>query len=175
MGKYISFYIVDKGTEHKKHLGQKCFDLEFQPDQDIIKEKMLEQHDIEYELICNNQKHSMCPKCKMFMIGICDDVVKDSLHIRHSYSNNIWSSDYNIQDLSLGSSTTNFVKLFRNDMQYFEIFANHVDRGYAYLKELGKPIRANDQEAYNETLRILRFLEKWMNDTTVHMIMEYDV
>jgi hypothetical protein len=180
MGKHISFYVIDKDNQHTKDNGTMCLDLEFQHDNDDVvdmldcrlynhapKRKICD-YDKRYQIECLN----ICPKCKMFMVGIHGGNIKDSLHIHHNYSNPIWTSDYNIQDLSLGSSTTTFVKLFRNDMQYYEIFESDVKRGYAYLEQLGTPKRTSDKEAYDETMQVMRFLERWVDNDTVYIIME---
>ena len=181
MGRRISFYIVDKDKEHEQDNGQLCMSLEYQPDHKDVLDMLacqLNNHsmcDIEYEYICNPPKQEICAKCKMFMIGVHGANIKDDLHIRHCYSNPIWQSDYNIQDLSLGSSRTAFINLFRNDMNYFEVFESDVRRGYAYLEQLGTPKRTSDKEAYDETKRVLQFLEKWVDDGGVHVIMEVDM
>lgn len=186
MGRYLSFYIVEQDIEHQKIHDNVCFDLEYQLDNeeliDTIEKKLVHNNTsaqdkrkhIENEYIGNINKHNLCPKCKMFMIGICGDVTVDSLHIRHSYSNPIWSSDYNIKDLSLGTSRSEFVRLFRTDSSYFEIFAHHIERGYAYINDLGTPRTETDKEAFDETIRILHFLERWVNNEKVHVILEDD-
>lgn len=187
MGRYISFYIVDKDQEHKQDNGQICLGLEYQPDHKDLVDMLvchLNNHSmcdqerrnyIEYEYLCNSAKQKVCQKCKMFMVGIQCAIVKDNLHIHHSYSNPIWDSNYSIQDMSLGSSTTSFVNLFRNNMQYYEIFESDVRRAYTYLEQLGTPKRTSDKEAYDETKHVLHFLEKWIDNGSVYVIMEVDM
>lgn len=107
-----------------------------------------------------------CPKCCMYARGLyisnlydCS-IVKTSINIGHSYSNPIWNSKWNIKDLYIGDSMTDFCKRFESKWMYREITADEFKKTKDYIAYLGEPIRTSDKDAYNETLDIFDFIEK---------------
>jgi hypothetical protein len=131
---------------------------------------------VAYEYINDFDKKHMdewCPKCHMFANGLYDTptvLAKDDIH--HSYSSLYWRSKWNIKDLYLGSSETEFVRLFRDDYYYREITAEDVERALEIIEDLGVPKRNSDIEACEETMSILNFLKKWTQQDDVIVIME---
>jgi hypothetical protein len=114
-----------------------------------------------------------CPKCHMFVCGIySSELIIKSKDIRHSYSNPIWSSKWNIKSLYLGSSDTNFTNLFSSDNMYRQIEYSDVQYALRTINELGEPLRNSDKEAHEETMEILSFLGTWTQKDDVIVIME---
>lgn len=134
---------------------------------------------ITYEYISDyDEKHKdeWCPKCQMFADGLYGaSVVLAKTEIHHSYSSLYWRSKWNIKDMYLGSSDTEFVRLFRDDYYYREITADDVERAIEQIKDLGVPKRNSDIEACEETMSILSFLKKWTQQEDVIVIMEDEI
>jgi hypothetical protein len=119
-------------------------------------------------------RNKWCHKCHMFVTGLYNSVaLLDSEGIQHSYSSLYWKSKWNIREMHLGSSDTEFVNLFRNDNLY-RVQVGHDDVVYAFeaIKRLGTPLRRSDVEACEETMNILNFLENWTKNDDVYVIME---
>lgn len=130
-------------------------------------EKKLERH----YLYSDDKKNCWCPMCLMYINGLYDtSLVIDSFNISHSYSNPIWGSDWNVKNLYMGDSTTDFVRCFDNDQMYREISKDDVERAFKTIENTGKAIRVSDREAKEETLQVLEFLKKYMEDDNVRMI-----
>lgn len=131
---------------------------------------------VAYEYINDyDEKHKdeWCPKCHMFANGLYGtSVILAEDNIQHSYSSLYWRSKWNIKDMYLGSSETEFVRLFRDDYYYREITAEDVERALEIIEDLGVPKRNSDIEAYNETMSILNFLKKWTKREDVLVVME---
>lgn len=121
-------------------------------------------------------KIKWCPKCHMFATGLYDTLaLVDTMHIGHSYSSLYWWSKWNIKDMYIGSSNTEFTNLFRNDIMYREITHNDVVSAINEIEELGTPLRNSDIEACQETMDVLNFLAKWTKDDNYRVIMEDEV
>lgn len=131
---------------------------------------------IVYEYINDwDEKHKdeWCPKCHMFAKGLyAASVVLAETSIHHSYSSLYWRSKWNIKDMYLGSSETEFVRLFRDDYYYREITSYDVERAIEQIKDLGVPKRNSDIEACDETMSVLNFLKQWTEREDVIVIME---
>ena len=127
-----------------------------------------------FDVMMNDKyKHHWCPKCYMFANCIfASSLVQEHIHIRHSSSSPYWKSSWNIQDLSIGTSNSQFISLFRNDNMYREVTKYHVQVAKGKLEELGDPLRTSDKEAYEETVKVIEFLEKWTEKDDVIVIME---
>jgi hypothetical protein len=186
MGRSINFYIVPKNIPHDT-TKQLCFSWEFQDDEceieiDICwklmpnvildkaaKHKLLYENLYGYDIdVCH-----WCPKCFMFANGLYSSpVLLASECISHSYSNGIWNSKWNIKDLWLGSSSSSFVNLFRNDYLYREICSDDIRIAFETIEDLGEPLRISDKEACEETLRVLNFLREWTSNENVYVILE---
>ena len=109
----------------------------------------------------------------MYVDGLYDNsLVIASNNISHSYSNPIWNSDWNIKDLYLGSGTTDFVRRFSKDHMYREISKRDIQNAIVYIEQLGNAIRKSDVEAKNETQEVLEFIQQYINDDNVIIIME---
>jgi len=186
MGRSINFYVVPKNIPHDT-AKQLCFSWEFQDDEreienDICHELMpnvILDKDTRYTLLLENlygydiDTSHWCPKCFMFANGLhLSPVLLASDSISHSYSNGIWNSKWNIKDLWLGSSNSPFVNLFRNDYLYREICSENVRDAFETIAELGEPLRMSDKEACEETLRVLNFLDEWISNENVYVILE---
>lgn len=124
----------------------------------------------------NKHKNEWCPKCQMFASGLYDaSVVLAKTSIHHSYSSLYWSSRWNIKDKYLGSSDTEFVRLFRDDYYYREVSAYDVERAIEQIQELGTPKRNSDIEACEETTSVLSFLKYWTEKDDVIVIIEDEI
>ncbi len=130
--------------------------------------------DITHDYIYNEiHKDEWCPKCLLFARGFYNSpLLAATMNIGHSYSNPYWSSDWNIRDLHIGSSTTAFVKLFRNDNMYYEINSHDVKNAIEQVNNLGKPLRTTDKEACEETMMVLDFLALWTKNDSFRVIMQ---
>lgn len=121
----------------------------------------------------DEHKDDWCCKCSLFANGIFSSkLIIDKVHIHHAYSSSYWMSLWNIQDLYLGTSTSSFGNLFRNDCSYREVRFEDVQMAYRQINELGAPLRESDIMAYEETLKVLEFLEKWTQQENVIVIMD---
>lgn len=121
----------------------------------------------------DKHKDEWCPKCHMFangLYGASAVLAKTSIH--HSYSSPYWRSRWSIKDMYLGSSDTEFVRLFRDDYYYREITTDDVERALEEVKHLGTPKRNSDIEACEETTSVLNFLKYWTEKDDVIVIME---
>ncbi len=127
-----------------------------------------------FEYMCNDDaKELWCPKCSMFANGISSSgLVMNKIHIRHSYSNSYWTSSWNIQNLFLGTSYSSFICLFKNDCMLKEVTQYHVQLARKQIEYLGAPLRTSDKEACEETKQVLDFLDKWIQNEDVIVIME---
>jgi hypothetical protein len=122
------------------------------------------------------QNDRLCPKCRFYKEGFLFEspIVVASKHVSHSYSNPIWASDWNIKNMWMGSSTTDFVRRFSSERMYREISKRDVEQTYEKIERdfLGKAIRTSDVEAKTETEDVLKFLRQYMEDDNVLMIIE---
>ena len=201
MGRDLSWYIIPRDIKHEdtKVL---CMELEFEPESDEFGELLYDHvHGVEatsdepklkvwdiatYKnrrdkeqklryryLYDDSYQHEWCPKCLMYANGLygCPLVIAHE-HVQHSYSNPIWMSDWNVKDLYMGSSTTPFIRRFSKDRLYREIVKDDVMRAYDEIERLGECFRTSDKEAKEETLMILEFLSRYVDDPNVRMILE---
>jgi hypothetical protein len=122
-------------------------------------------------LITYHKNECWCPKCLMYINGLygCQLLI-DSMYISHSYSNSIWESDWNVKSLYMGSSTTDFVRRLKTDNLYREIFEDDIERCFSILESQGNTIRPSDIEAKEETLSVLKFLQKYVANNDVRVI-----
>lgn len=121
----------------------------------------------------DNGEHDWCEKCHMFVAGIHNNpLVIACEHIGHSYSSPYWSSKWNIKDMYIGSSNTEFVGLFNPDILYREIDNDDVSNAMEQISDLGEPLRTSDKDACEETMRVLNFLDKWTKCDDVIVIVE---
>jgi hypothetical protein len=191
MGRSLCWYVVKLPKEHDKTLPI-CLDLEFEPEKNDYEIKLQlyqiihpEITDISYNIknykeiselwhsYKYNKKEMWCSKCKFFNNCIDDsDIVIDKLDIQHSYSNPIWTSEWCVRGLWLGSSSTDLMRRFSKEHLYREIKNEDVKRAYKKIEELGDPIRRCDVEAKEETMNVLEFLKKYMDREDVHLIMK---
>jgi hypothetical protein len=152
MGRDLTWYVLPSIIEHDKT--RICSDLEFEPSREELEE--LEKH----HKLENIMLEKWCPKCFMYAHGLsCSTIVKTSIHIHHSYSNPIWTSSWCIRKFYMGDSMTDFCKRFDSDRLYNEITEKHLRYTRDELKHLGEPIRTSDKEAYEETMKIIKFIE----------------
>jgi hypothetical protein len=122
-----------------------------------------------------NHAHLWCPKCKLFAQGFYkSEYVVDSYTVSHSYSNPIWYSKFNIKDLCIGKSNTEFVNLFEDHHFYREIDKYEIKMARRHIESLGEPLRYKDQDAHLETMEVLAFLDKWVDNPDVRLIIRDD-
>lgn len=96
-------------------------------------------------------------------------LAKEDVH--NSYSNPIWGSKWNIKDLYLGNSDTDFARRFRDDHLIREIVEDDVDNALESIADLGEPLRRSDKEAHEETMSILNWLKVWTSKDDVIVVM----
>lgn len=120
-----------------------------------------------------DDQHDWCAKCHLFAQGIFDNpLVMAREHIGHSYSSPYWSSRWNIKDMYIGSSESEFVRLFGPDSYYREVDNHDVCNAMEQVCDLGEPFRTSDKDAREETMRVLNFLDEWTKREDVIVIME---
>ena len=167
MGRLLEWKIITSDIEKHDVTKELCIQsLEYEPEehekQEIYKKlnidnKLLYQYNEEYNNI-------WCGRCKMFLSGsFTSNSIIDSINIEHSYSNSIWDSEWNIKNFYLGSTKTNFIRCISSHHLFREITKDDIDFCYKKINYLGEPIRENDKNAKNETIKILLFLEKYIN------------
>lgn len=121
----------------------------------------------------DEHKDKWCAKCSMFANGIFQNrIIIDKAHIGHSYSSPYWASSWSIRNFVLGTSQSKFVSLFKNDHMYSEVTQYYVQWAKEQLEELGDPLRQSDKEAYEETMIVINFLDKWTRNADVIVIMD---
>ncbi len=119
----------------------------------------------------NEYKGKWCSKCSMFVNGVFQqDILIDEAHIGHSYSSPYWRSSWSIRNFVLGTSPKRLVSRFKNDHMYSEVTQYYVQWAKDQLKELGVPLRQSDKEAYEETMTVINFLDKWTQNEDVIVI-----
>lgn len=174
----IDWYIIPKNISHDPGK-QYCFGWEFQPDKYEVLLDIQSKMGISTDL-CDFINKGMytdkwCPKCHMFAVGISATSPVCVAHhgISHSYANDaIWMSDWNVGKVLLGSYHTPFIKLFRADMMYSEVFQVDVAGARFDLRCKGAPLRTSDKYAHDEANIALDFIEKWTKgNDTYHVIM----
>jgi hypothetical protein len=193
MGRSLTWYVVRTPQEHDK-TKPICFDLEFEPEKDDIelREKLYRivypDRDVPQEPYCMlnykelsklwythkyDHKDMWCPKCRFYNSGLCgsDSVIAEH-DVRHSYSNPIWWSEWNISKFHMGNSNTDFVRRFSKEHLYREIGQKDIEYSYRKLEELGDPIRVCDFEAKQETMRVLAFLVRYASMDDVQLIFQ---
>jgi hypothetical protein len=170
MGRCLNWFIISKQIEHDKKL--LCFDLEFELEDgeinDLINNKLNNQS---YNYLYDkNYRDLWCPKCHLYSGVLYNSkaIIKHK-EARHSYSNSIWNSDWNIQNFIYGDVTTDFIRRFDKNNLYSEIFKHDIDNAFESIKSEGTPIRRSDEEAYNESIEILTFLRDNIGDNRVIM------
>ena len=172
-----------------------CMHLEFEPEKDDksdllyahfypvdddrkdeydIHERRIRCKDLEYSCL-EDRKKEWCSLCHLYMSGELYDskLVLDKYNVQHSNSNPIWDSDWNIKGFYMGSSTTPFLRKFdQRRHMYREINADDVVHVVRRVECLGDPVRTSDKLALEETMRVLQFLNQWVERDDVMMIMQ---
>lgn len=74
----------------------------------------------------------------------------------------LWGSEWCIQGLCLGSSSTPFIRRFRPGQLYRQVDLHEVVSAFEQIQELGEPMCTSDKEACEETIRVLNFCKKWL-------------
>lgn len=116
-----------------------------------------------------------CPKCHLFAHGIYNSpLILAHKDVHHSYSNPMLNSKWDVGSFYLGSSLTDFARLFRDDQLVREIDTDNINRALETIKELGEPRRKSDKDACSETIEVLSFLKEWTckDDVIVLMVDE---
>lgn len=144
------------------------------------KEIRKKKDDLIIKYVCGSDEEELnriwCPKCKIFTQGFYKShYAIDMRSVSHSYSNPIWESKFNIQNIYLGCFHTDFVKLFRDDKCYRETCKEDIERSYRYIHQYGEPEDEVDKEAYEETLEILDFFKSWSDRNDVILIVEDEI
>ena len=186
MGRDLSWYIIPTTLEHES-AKPLCLKLDFEPEKDHKGDLLyahfhpegIDEYDLkgienlELSYLYETDKNTeWCSLCNLYMSGLCySEVVLDNYGLHHSYSNPIWGSDWNIKGFCMGSSTTPFIRKFDREHMYREITPANVASVVDQLDALGDPVRTSDKEAQQETMEVLRFLQKWAGRGDVRMIM----
>jgi hypothetical protein len=122
---------------------------------------------------CFKNKDLWCSKCFRNINGDFFSSTIDDFGIGHSYSDRIWRSDWNVQNLHLGSETYYTRTLGEQGRIYREISKEDILDGYKKLDSLGDiGMLYYDEEAKEECIQVLDFLSKYADDNSVRMIME---
>jgi hypothetical protein len=171
MGRTLSWYIVPRFLEHDK-TKELCFDLEYEPeDSELLFDNTVIAHKCLYS---EDHETMWCPKCLMFAHGYLEDISLESLDISHSYGNPIWRSDWNIRYFC-GGSSSNFTHLFDRDRLYKEVTKRDIAYLQSDLEDLGEPVRPNDIAACKETMEVIDFCKKWMDNDSVRIIKDDEI
>lgn len=91
---------------------------------------------------------------------------------QNSYSSPYWGLSWSIRNFLLCTSQSRFVSLFKNDHMYSEVTQHYIQWAKGQLQELGDPLRQSDKEAYEETMNVIDFLNKWTQQEDVIVIMD---
>jgi len=179
MGRDLEWYVLD-AKEWGKHDSTKkfCFQWEAQPDEQDVQSDLasrIEKCESKIWSYIHDREHASlwCPTCITFAKGLYDSpFIKARKHVHHSYSNPIWSSEWNIKNMYLGSCRTPFIRQFRQNNMYSEIEKRNITYSLERLEELGEPKRTSDKEACQETMEVLEFLKNWTAHPDVVVVFE---
>lgn len=179
MGRDLEWYVLDT-KEWGKHDSTKklCFHWDVQPDEEDVQLDVASRMDTSESKIwsyIHDREHVSlwCPTCITFARGLyASPFIKAKKNVHHSYSNPIWSSEWNIKDMYLGSCGTPFIRQFRSNNMYSEIEKKHITYSLERLEELGAPKRTSDKEAYEETMEVLEFLKDWASQPDTVIVFE---
>lgn len=191
MGRDLAFYVVNTNIQHDKSC-KICLDLECQPEFDELTSSLFESSPIyqdyeEYtkefdkaknkyynENNCNifNKEECQykinsdwCPRCHMFAEGLYNSkAVLAFIEFGHSYCNSIWKSDWHFYNMYPGNSHSDFCNRFNPDKMYREISHEDIERLQRTLNANGKAYRTPDLEAVEETQRVIKFYEKYLDE-----------
>jgi hypothetical protein len=94
------------------------------------------------------------------------------MSIRHSYSDPIWMSDWLFDKNIVGTRHTDFCNRFDNEHMYSEVDEDDIDNIKTYIAGLGNIYRDSDRRAYEETMRVIEFCEKWLKKPDVILIFQ---
>lgn len=166
MGRDLSWYVLPCCISHDKT--KMCIDLEFEPSREELEEFSDQNSEIDVYPYKKEELEKWCPKCFLYVHGVYKcAILKDSISIRHSYSNPIWKSKWNIRNFYMGDSKTDFCKRFDSDRLYREITEMHLKYTKIDFQDLGEPIRTSDKEAYEETMKIIKFIENNLHQDNI--------
>ena len=116
-----------------------------------------------------------CPRCHMFANGLYNTkALIKSINFHHSYSNNIWLSDWHFYNMHPGKNHSDFCNRFDSKKMYREISHDDIKSIKYNIDTCGKPYRTIDIEALNETKGVLAFCEKWLDHTDSTVIYSYE-
>jgi hypothetical protein len=186
MGRDIYWYAMQKTYEHDPSKSI-CIDLEYELEHctDVYNKIYDKYHTDESEDLflkhINKDKlgesyyweltNKWCPKCHLYVHGLFHSpLLIDEHHIQHSYSNPIWSSDWNVRDTYMGSSRTDFIRHFSKDRLYREITIAEFEDVVERYNKIGKPIRDSDREAFEEAQDVFEFIRKWIYKDDVRVV-----
>jgi hypothetical protein len=166
----ISFYCIPKNIEHDKSKIF-CFDWNYEKDKNEINNDIYSR----LEEKCMNSdfygEKEWCYKCKMFKYGFDSSIEK--IVINRDNSDPIWSSEWNIRNLQIGSYKTIFARKFCYNRGIREIDENDIICTIADINDYEEEIlRTSDKLAYEETMNILNTLKKWLNQNNIILVEE---
>lgn len=154
MGKCLTFYVFLRQDKHDNT--RVCFNLSYQPEKYSL-------GDYDEEDVCN--------RCLLYIGALYSGGWLDKFEIIHSYSNEIWSSKWNIANFYIGDSNTDFIHRFSSsECMYREISNTDVNYLSLRIEKIGNPYTKIDKEAKEETLRVLNFLMKYNDDKYILLI-----
>ena len=198
MGRHIDLYIIPKDIPHDANKPM-CLELECEPEtyeiEELIYSKLRPEnskkrlagidfmsHQKEMKALTERYMwgkksgHDVwCPTCRLYAHGFYDSpLVMKNFSVSHSYRNPIVGSVWNIKDLYLGKSSTDFARRFNPDKMIREISASDVEEAFEKIERLGTPHRTTDKDAKEEALDMLEFLMAFKDDPDVRMIISDD-
>ena len=191
MGRDIAFYVVNTNIQHDKSC-KFCLDLECQPEFNELTGTLFESSPIyqdyeKYTREFDNEKNryynennctiffekeckfkinpDWCPRCHMFADGLhTSNAVLTSLKFSYSYSSSIWKSGWHFYNMYPGKSSSDFCNRFNPDNMYREISHDDVEKFKRALNANGKAYRTPDLEAIEQTQRVIKFFEKYLDE-----------
>lgn len=143
-----------------------CFGWECGPEREDLQSKSIDIPDLDDK----EAVEKWCDLCLFYAEGpFSSKLVKDEYSIKHSYSNPIWASDWNIKDMYLGSDT-GLSRCFGPDRMIREIREDDLERAATRLEFLGEPIRECDKHALAETQDVIAFCQANINAGLIVLI-----
>ena len=179
MGRSISFYALPRNYHEKHDRTLFCLNLDYEPEyeevQDLIYKKV-GGSEVKQKSVYDKKELALddtwCPVCAIFSKEFESSLIIEERTIRHSYSNKIWSSKWNVKDFYMGTSNTSFAKRFDPKKFVREIFSYDVQYIEQKIQDLGECVRPVDKEALQETLEIVSFIKKYVHDPNILVVIQ---
>ncbi len=165
----IQIYAVHRNIEHRNDCERICFNVDHplrdEEIVDVIQRYVPNYLDVDTLIVQMKEKCetiNICSKCKMFIVGLFDDVIIDDYCIHHRYYDPILKSVYHP------------INILGNSIHVEDIKSYHIHQWHVSLQELGTPETFIDKEAYDTTINCLNFIEAWSAFPKVRLIMRLE-